>query len=906
MKKQLLILLLVFLWATGNAQLKIFILIDKDKNVSIGVRDKNGPVADTAKTTGLTDAGNVFSIENETQDTNYRVSILAEPGNKSNLSIILNPCMIPNAETVKKTFGRNANLPWINNKTKSDVVLNSPISLPCKIIVQKKEGQNNYKEVKSRIILTGINNEPKINGKSIFTGIPYYDALSLASCHKISDNDAYEILNYYNGESNLTKWEDLISAFTPNNFLYHALTEEVDTNCFNGAMKSGVWDFSSLLSSAGGLDVTNIADGFAKFIVKRTKQELSIAFFDKFNEEINKFPDLKTVFPQTCRALSIIGDQIYNYEAYIQTLRESFENDLSALPTNLPGIIDNHPEFFSKFPELAATLKSGCYIAGKLRDKIHPGDILADYPVEYLDSLDLDLKGAIQTLQLISASFLDSSQLDEKYWVTGKGIKDLLKNEKAFKIYLGLLYQEAKFRYDSLHFKNTDLLQVLNKACDLWKTEYPLYKNYFSRFSEKVNKINQMVNDYKKPKNDSLAIEQYASYFIASLDFLEVCTEAGQLVPKDMLDKSTDLILRNLKTSSADYFDVARSSSQLVLDINRRNYGAAVINAVNIYNLIYAKFVEHTKDSLDKTGISSKKIKENRKIAKETRNLLLIKQDNHQLFQDEFLKNEKLLEYYSLDRAIILSKNVTDRQINDFRTKLLKDTLKFDTISKIIVEGDLARARMKKLFTYGTFMATIVQAKSSDDIEKAIESFALPPGSARIKREAPFNVSLNAYCGLFLGYERITGIDPCWSLKYRAYNSFGITAPIGIALSRGHSVFFIGTGKKGWTNNSKSAGWSSSVFISVIDIGAITAFRFTDDSTQQAPTILLEDIISPGIFFSLGIPRTPLSVNMGWQMGPLLREITAKTTTYKNNYTRISISLCVDIPILNFYSKPKK
>jgi len=169
----------------------------------------------------------------------------------------------------------------------------------------------------------------------------------------------------------------------------------------------------SLASSVGGLDVTNIADGLAKFLVKRVKQELTIAFFEKFKTILSdpKFKDMQTVFPQTYQALMLIGDQIYNYQGYIQTLRESFEMDLKALNTNLPTIIDNHQEFFDKPGNrpLAATLRSGCYIAGALRDKTHPGEILRLYPADYLDPLDPAWKGAVQTLQLFSASLQDSA-----------------------------------------------------------------------------------------------------------------------------------------------------------------------------------------------------------------------------------------------------------------------------------------------------------------------------------------------------------------------------------------------------------------------------------------------------------------------------------------------------------------
>ncbi len=83
-------------------------------------------------------------------------------------------------------------------------------------------------------------------------------------------------------------------------------------------------------------------------------------------------------------------------------------------------------------------------------------------------------------------------------------------------------------------------------------------------------------------------------------------------------------------------------------------------------------------------------------------------------------------------------------------------------------------------------MATIVQAKNTDDVEKAIEAFALPTGSARIKRESPFNVSLNAYCGLFIGHEKIKGVEED---KPNKWNSYGVSAPIGISINKGKSCF---------------------------------------------------------------------------------------------------------------------
>ena len=674
----------------------------------------------------------------------------------------------------------------------------------------------------------------------------------------------------------------------------------------SGSIKSGPTDKLSLsnfsLSSIGGLDVTTIADGFAKFIVKRTKKELSIAFFDKFKEFISKYPDLRTVFPQTYRALTVIGDEIYNYEAYIQTLRESFENDLSTLEKNLPSIIENHPNFFKKYPELAATLNSGCYIAGALEDKVHPGDILKDYPTAYLDGLNKNWKGAIQTLQLFSASLRDTAtNTDSIYWVSTKQVKELLKDDVAFRIYLGLIYQEAKNKYDGIHYsfnrRDTTLVELLDTVAVHLDT-YSAFKNFISGFCERTDKLNGMIKNYKKPANDSLAFEQYYQYFNSSINLLQYCTEISKL-------PYLKNIVPDLPNSLKDYFDVLHSTGDMVLDIRRRNYSSAVVNAVHIYDLVKAKYTIKNNPPSGKNAKGSEK-ELNKKvkglvdeIEKGTINSIpgssLVGSAAPKNSSGNTTKNNVTNKEIA---AILIQKAATDPSFTATKDiiKHLKDSMQ--NVLAANSTGKQVDDTLKKLYKYGAFMATLVQAKSSDDVEKAIEAFALPTGSARIKRASDFNVSLNAYSGLFFGVERISHVD---SGKWKA-NVFGVTAPIGVAASWGHRLFFIPTGERQW---------STSVFVSLVDLGAITAFRFRDDSTANVPTIQLRDIISPGVFLSIGIPKTPLSFNLGAQMGPNLRKVNNNDPSkpsndyYNQTYWRFSASLCVDIPLLNFYTKSK-
>ena len=632
-------------------------------------------------------------------------------------------------------------------------------------------------------------------------GIIYYDALFLND--PAADPEKKLMILAHHADTTIA---GLDAALEKNRFLYPQYRK------WSAQRKPGAQNLLSLasgaMSSVGGLDVTSIADGLSRFIVRRAKTEMNIAFFDRFRQAMSdsSFRDLQTIFPNTYVSLNMIGDQIYNYELYLQMLRESFENDLRSLPENLPGIVKNHPAFFAKYPELLASVNSAFYIADGLLNRVHPGEILANYPVTFLDDQKLaNWKGSIQTLQLLSEALRNRAG-EPSYWVSENQIRELVMDKEALKIFIGLIRQHAvNHPYDSIRFSgNLNLIRVIDQLdpadLDSW---YVPYRNYITGFAGKARQVNMLIASWPKQASDSLTISQYYRFFNASVDLLEQCSNVGTLPGLENLKIKADMDL---------YFEAARTVSNLALDVTRRNYASAVLNAGHLYDIILVKHVQSAGPS---------------QLA-----------------------------------------GSAEQRINTGKT--------YDFI-----------------FKYGSFMATVVQAKTSDEVANAIEAAALPSGSSRVKRETSFNVALNAYVGLYAGYEQIQGFDTS-GFKL---NTYGVTAPVGIAISRGHSVFFIGTGK---------SGWSTSAFISLIDIGAVASFRFKDDSTAQVPTIHLQDIVSPGLFLSIGIPKCPVSVNFGAQMGPNLRKVTSAANDYSNHvYFRYSMSVVVDIPIFNFYSKSK-
>ncbi len=209
--------------------------------------------------------------------------------------------------------------------------------------------------------------------------------------------------------------------------------------------------------------------------------------------------------------------------------------------------------------------------------------------------------------------------------------------------------------------------------------------------------------------------------------------------------------------------------------------------------------------------------------------------------------------------------------------------------------GETVRSIDDYVLKYGSFMAAVVNAQSSGEVKTIIESFALPPGSARVKRESQFNVAINSYIGVFAGYEHLniesfeneTGI-----------NNIGLYAPVGVSFAWGG----LGKGKSGL-----KGGWSIGGFVSLIDLGALASFRIVDDSTSTVPEIKLEHILAPGAFLSIGFPKTPISFSFGAQIGPLLRKVSSsENEVLDNGYWRIGATLAVDIPLFNVYNREKR
>jgi hypothetical protein len=187
---------------------------------------------------------------------------------------------------------------------------------------------------------------------------------------------------------------------------------------------------------------------------------------------------------------------------------------------------------------------------------------------------------------------------------------------------------------------------------------------------------------------------------------------------------------------------------------------------------------------------------------------------------------------------------------------------------------------------YGTFISNIAMAQNSADVQAAIKAIALPTGSSRIKKDAVFSWGLNAYAGVYNG----------WNFNHKTNSlpssELGITVPIGVAVNFGLDHGYWG---------------SLSIYGGIIDVGAIFTYKLNSDSSVSSD-IELSQILSPSLGVIWGLPLTkkgyniPLSFGANFQWGPELSKIDTKgNSVLRALAPRFNLFMAIDIPVINFH-----
>jgi hypothetical protein len=595
-----------------------------------------------------------------------------------------------------------------------------------------------------------------------------------------SMSNTIEILMKYNA-SNIQTTNQLEKIFEENPIL---LIEKIPQSAFRFDPTATFKMTSQRLPGAPGLGVTNLADGLAKFLVKRTKEELTLAFFSKFRTSLRKYPEFEITFPSTFDLMVLLDGEIYNYNSYLDGLRTAFIKDMKVLPTNLQSLVRTRAS--AENVGLTLALEDLLSIGQAFVDERRPYEIFQFMASESaaiqqknrVDSIKndnvrrqvRDLASSLRLTNLLSESL--RNQTGQTLWFDQKEAMTMLSDDRVRHIFLGLMWQNAA--------------QIEFSDGTLFRTE-------IAKMSGKITKFEVFLAEIKAFLGEATTVEN------------------------------------TLKTAQHDLQNTAETG--IVYDEVDR-YFNTFVKLMNVGFRIYRK-VEKPENAQDLTR--------------------------------QFVRSMKWVKelYFDVRQAHFTSA-IADASF------LLTE-----------IYGEKWSAR-QSFMRYGNFMATVSEAKSSDEMAAAIESFAYPAGSSRLKKHSEVSLGLNAYPGLGLR------IDPTGS-DNSAKSSFFIPASVGFTANAGFAR--IG---------------SLSIYLPIIDIGALFAFRFKDGETSIQPKLVWENIISPGGYLVYGFGRDlPISVGVGGQVAPSLKKVLPDGSVLFDNRRefRPNIFLSMDIPITHFYTK---
>jgi hypothetical protein len=211
---------------------------------------------------------------------------------------------------------------------------------------------------------------------------------------------------------------------------------------------------------------------------------------------------------------------------------------------------------------------------------------------------------------------------------------------------------------------------------------------------------------------------------------------------------------------------------------------------------------------------------------------------------------------------------------------LKKDFQKLIPVLIITFEGhlNLGKTTARAL----TFLSQLALVNNAADMEAILNAYALPIGSASIKRNSKLNISLNSYVGISGGSETAYG-----SKKNQTKGNVGLTAPIGISTTFG--------------------GGKATMFVSVIDVGSVVNQRL-NNNINTFPKLRFEHFFSPGIGLYFNCPKLPFTAGIQYSYIPNLRNIQyidsgATVTDTNTNVTRLNLSILVDIPFFTLVHK---
>lgn len=344
------------------------------------------------------------------------------------------------------------------------------------------------------------------------------------------------------------------------------------------------------------LDVTKFANAISSLMIERAKQELTVAFFNRFKAFAAKHPEFDILFPKTT---AVLRDLIsYNYPQMLPSLRTAFFEDIGQVTFHLEALLvmPKYKALISNVPEIefaVGTLR----LLHDLENGTSPDQIIVSFSklrawkTSSLPSM-MNIGSTLQFSAILSEGLRGRDSSDQ-IWVSGKDIRAMVSDPIFTRLFFGLIWERvraADLRY-KIKGKDLQLKELLGKQSD----NVLLLQNQVANFISLGDRVQQSFSEIRNKKitSQKLTKEDYFNYITLSLDAIDFSFGVVRLFDDALL--------------ADDYLDIAKQTNGLYKAIYSEKYSVAVSKALGIIEGIEKLNPAEDGNAADSAGLKKNK-----------------------------------------------------------------------------------------------------------------------------------------------------------------------------------------------------------------------------------------------------------------------------------------------------------
>lgn len=640
---------------------------------------------------------------------------------------------------------------------------------------------------------------------------------------------------------------------------------------------------------------SEMIDAISIYLANRVKQEAVIWFFEQLTNNIKTYDLLKIFFPSTMTLLQ--SREVYE----IPNMGAQWRYGLSKDFTNMPRNVLCSQWFKDRWPHVEKYkdyLVGACDIADLLQKRFSYKDIVKQLYLtgsnEAANDSSINFRDYINLLYAVNTELFLPDSVSKYRLLKYEDYRSMSKDELEIMLslidmkYGGVLHKFLKNKYHSFSISTPGEAENIRK--------------WLGAIEVAVSQIEKARLDFIKKEDNNSKDDDNKGFFNHfniwnSLDALLHFLNSANTLNTDIKSIFSDK-LKDSKTAIS-YIDQIH---EIYGQISNKNFAGAVQTTLTLIDSLLYGYNDDANSSL---SYSFRQI--NSLINKRQAPILLqtIRVHAFKDFSDSML--------YGFTLNTVAKQGIPDTIVS---------FTKHSPMAAMIFEKDRhAIAMIRRL---SGFLNDAAMANGDKQLAKVVESYALPIGSYKRKRNNWWSLDFNAFVGPYIGYEKTLNVNT--NIKTSAFNQgivYGITAPIGISLSKTLGRHLRTAGGKRYTIDTSATDFilnpdliklkqknmytrTHSTFtltVSLVDLGAVVSYRFTHQDTTSLPQLKWSQFISPGLHIAYGIRNTPLVASLGIQYTPQLRSLDKTDRQY--NAIRCYAGVLFDLPLITLWERKR-